>query len=837
MPLLQSNMDYLLDEDARFYLCYYIQSGEEFDVSKMTKGIAALIVYNLKHLNSDVRIPDSIVKAALCEKPKLGDPFYEVTWRVQSILSQYINISYLTTELRNQLKAKIGYKAISDAKFKADYLLKFTLKEQNEENSTLDLIEKQTDENSKAALTSNISLSNISSNGNSSARTDCPPPSTPVSKEDFDGTKCKFTFDFINSNCIIQDNGLVLPKPNPTSQFKDCLTFYLQKGYSLPFKLPQEFFNFITTGKGFAEYSNGKSDWSKLSNISRIMSRMSIWKPKVRPMSVQFENRSPSVSVELKDLLLSLVSLDLARLQSLIFFSTGTGKTGKKGQIMFTIVLDSNRNNCAISLGFLVIPQFKDKELLKKQINELLENDYSFEKKKVRYNDSRKDKNENSTKPKELNGNESKKPKRTNAIDRKPLTQKRIKLDVASSSNQSSSAQTTTTTTTTTTNTTTTLTTLAQTTPTDFQFTKNSKSAKDTEFTVPPQCSVEKDDNMQPQKEVKLDLAPSSNQSPSAHTTTTTTSTTALSAFTHLTTETASQFIKNPLIYHETVKLEFLYTKFEIIVNKIYPHNFESCFDRLEYLLKNDLVEYIALDCEMTGLYTLEDDERHSRDYNTLFINNTKQITDGAKTNSIFQFGLVIKARQGGWSIWSFNTAPHLFKESFIPSTFKFLFETPLSEKYPQASSEAKASMISTKLETISSASISHKQFSSLANLLITSSSPLIVFSGYADLLYLFKAVGRNVDELDHDAVQAQLPNRIYDLKSVCIWAAIRVVGKPSLFTYFRNYYSHLKENKYSLHDATFDAVLTAMLYEALKTKNPGELQTKNGLFNYEKNN
>ena len=596
------------------------------------------------------------------------------------------------------------------------------------------------------ALNPSVSLGQFEEPANS------PTSSSAVSipEEAFDASKCNFTLNFISSNCQIQDNGLVLPQQYPSGQFKRCLTFYLQEGYSLPFKLQKDFFNYVSSGKGFADYSNGKSEWNKLPNISKNSSRMSIWKPKVRPMSVQFENHPLSVSLEAKDLLLSLDSLDLARLQSLIFYSSRSERIGKKGKITVTVSLDSNRQTCAIHLGSLVIPQFTDKVLLKEQIVELLKNDNPFEEKRSRYNDSRKEKKEIVLKPKDLNGNESKISKQINANDKRPQPHKRTKTGI-----------------------------------------------------------------------------PSLNHSSSAHTTTSTTLRT-------LTQPTGYQFIKNPFIYHETSVMESMYTMFELLVNKINSNSFESFFNRLECLLQNDLVEYIALDCEMTGLYTVEDDKRHSLNTETVFMNNTKQIKDGAKVNSVFQLGLVIKIRHGGWSIWNFHTAPELTKESFTPSTFKFLLEKPLTEKHPEASSDAISNMISEKLKTIRSSSICHQQLASLADLLINSFTPFIVYSGFADLLHLFKTIGRSVDELDHDVIQGYLCNRIYDLKSVCLSAPIYVAGKPSLSTYFHSLYPHLPENKSSLHNAAFDALLTAMLYEALKNRHPLELDTRNGLFSFE---
>ena len=653
--------------------------------------------------------------------------------------------------------------------------------------------------------------------------------SSAVSKSEqvFDGSKCNFTLNFINSNCIIQDNGLVLPKQYPSAQFKNCLSFYLQEGYSLPFKLQQDFFNYISSGKGFAEYANGKSDWSRLPNISKSSSRMSIWKPMVRPMSVQFENQSLISSLEARDFLLGLDSLDLGRLQSLIVFSSRSEKIGKKGKVMVTVSFDGNRQTCAINLGSLIIPQFTDKVLLKKQIFELLKNDNPLKEKKSKFNDSRKEKNETVITTKNLQDNESKMPKRANADDGKPQPLKRTKADIASSSNQSTSVYETTRAN----NSKTALTTMTQNmSETDALFIKStnfkySKKAKDAKSTV-PKGTIEKGENIQPQREVELDIAFLSSHTSPAHTTIT-------AALTRTAPKNAPQFIKD---HYETSDLELMYSKFELITNRIYPTSFESCFSRLKHLLQNDLVEYIALDCEMTGLYTVADDERHSHNTGTVFKDNTKQIMDGAKVNSIFQLGLVIKIRQGGWSTWTFHTAPELTKESFTPSTFKFLFENPFMEKHPEASFDAIANMISEKLKTISSNSISHEQLASLADILINSYSPLVVYSGFADLLHHFKTIGRSVDELDHDVIQGYMLNRIYDLKSVCLSVPINVAVKPSLSTFFHAFYPHLPENKCSLHNAAYDALLTAMVYEALKIRHPLELDTMNGLFNFSSN-
>ena len=338
---------------------------------------------------------------------------------------------------------------------------------------------------------------------------------------------------------------------------------------------------------------------------------------------------------------------------------------------MVTVVLDGDRQTCAVKLGLLVVPQFADKTLLKKQIADLLKNENQFEE-KLTYVDSRKEKNSNLRNTKKLHDDEFKKPKRTNANDGKPQPQQIPKAEMASSNQLTSASETKTT------NSMTTLLTSTQTIPeTDPQIVKNPK----TKSKWKTKKTLERDEKIQPHKKPKLDIT--NHSSSAAHLTTATTlssTTTTLTTLPQATPKTAPQFIKD---HYETSDLELMYSKFELITNRIYSTSFESCFSRLKHLLQNDLVEYIALDCEMTGLYTVADDERHSLSTGTVFKDNTKQIMDGAKVNSIFQLGLVIKVRQGGWSTWTFHTAPELTKESFTPSTFKFLFENPIMEKHP----------------------------------------------------------------------------------------------------------------------------------------------------------
>ena len=807
MPLAQGNTDLCCDENDRFYLRDYMKSGEKFDEDRMAKAIAALIIFNLKNRESDILIPESIAEAVLCEKPTSEDQFYELSWLVQFYLSYHVNLSYLSSELRSLLKAKIGSRGVADATFKTDFSLKFrpakqvekieiskkkakridrqnTAKEakvvspkfapkhRNEESAEVKALLVDSDKSDEQKSESHQPFPNSIDNSSDSIsdtpeRPNAPSrrragkvatesstvpakflnsSSAPNTVEAFDSSKCKFTYEFISNNCKIQDNGLVLPKQFSSEQFRKCLTFYLQEGHSLPFKLPHDFFNYITTGRGFAGYSNGESDWNKLPNLSKNLDRMNAWKPKVKPMSVLFETQSPSFNVELRDFLWSLDSLVLARLQSLIFFSTRTGKIGKKGQIMMTIALEPSRSSCAIDSGILIIPQFEDKELLKKQVIELLENDNPLEEKKPKYNDNRKEKSREKSNP---------------AKDKKVKGEK-----------------------------------------------------KDERPRIQKKCDG-KDVLLQPQKKTKVDICTSSSSLDNVSTNTVTI---------------------RPFVFQKTTELESLYTKFDVTLSQILPNKFEAGFNQLKTMISSGLVEYIAIDCEMTGLYTVDDDELHKRDHSTLFKNNTKQLKDGAKVNSVFQLGLVIKTRKGEWSIWSFNTAPQLTKDSFTPSTFKFLFEDPLIGQNSNISSDELTTAISSKLKEISSSSISHEQLASLAALLMNGDHSLIVYSGYADLLYLFKAIGRNVDELDHQVIQTQLSNRIYDLKSVCLAASITgVVGRPSVSAYFTACYSNLKENKHSLHNASFDAVLTAMLYEALKIIRPVELQTAKGLFNFEK--
>ena len=456
------------------------------------------------------------------------------------------------------------------------------------------------------------------------------------------------------------------------------------------------------------------------------------------PISVHFENQSPSVSVKLRDLLLSLDSLYLARLQSLIFDSTrSTGKIEKRDQLLVTIALDCNRRSCVInSGGLLVIPQFKDKVLLKKQIIELLESDTQFEEKKLKYNNSDREKKLHLIK--EQNDTEVIAPKRAYREEELPQLQKKAKSKKASVPKPSSSLHSTTSTTVTTT-----LTTLTQTTTV----------AAEHESLCKVKPNLIRSISKQATKNVMK--------------------------------------VKKPL--YKSIRDIRVLSKFEDNRNCITPENYSEMFEALKELLSSGNVQYVALDCEMTSLYTLDDEEAHLKNPGSVRSNNTEKLINAAQSHDIFQLGLVIKTLNGEWSIWSINTKSDLSKDSLSPATLKFLF---------------KGANVDAKLTNIRNTSIDPKE---IISLLFEKKTTLVVFSGYVDLMHLLKRSGRPFALNHFDMEQTFGVQVLWDVKYIASQSSeLRFKSLEFLVTHLLNL--ELPEEK--LHDASFDALLTAMIYD-----------------------
>ena len=216
-------------------------------------------------------------------------------------------------------------------------------------------------------------------------------------------------------------------------------------------------------------------------------------------------------------------------------------------------------------------------------------------------------------------------------------------------------------------------------------------------------------------------------------------------------------------------------------------------FQALKELLSNGSVQYIALDCEMTSLYTLEDEIAHLQNPDSLRINNTEKLIKAAQLHDIFQLGLAIKTYNGEWSVWSINTKSDLSKDSFSPATLKYLF---------------KDANVDAKITNIRNTSVDPKE---IISLLLEKKSTLVVFSGYVDLMHLLKRSGKP-SALNHNEMEQAFGGQVlWDVKYIAMQSSeLSYKSLEFLVTHLFNL--ELPESK--LHDASFDALLTAMAYD-----------------------
>ena len=283
---------------------------------------------------------------------------------------------------------------------------------------------------------------------------------------------------------------------------------------------------------------------------------------------------------------------------------------------------------------------------------------------------------------------------------------------------------------------------------------------------------------------------------------------------------TSSEFV--PYKKRAAEHLPGLIKNFTKIRFEVTPDSYTAMLTRFSELLQSG-VEYVALDCEMTGLYTREDEAEHSKDLSLMRIDNTSKLIRAVGKNLMFQLGLTVKTLDGQYFIWSFFTAPNLTEESFTPKTFEFIFLKPHSNE----SFEADMSVIQNKINHIASQSVSVAPFLSRMFILRT---PIVLFSGYVDLMHILKASNCEY-RLTHEQVQEQLECNFYDVKLI----AKRLLKSPySLELLLQKLYPGLKLDKTLLHDASYDSLLTALAFENLRRVYGNEHMIERVLFNYE---
>ena len=237
-------------------------------------------------------------------------------------------------------------------------------------------------------------------------------------------------------------------------------------------------------------------------------------------------------------------------------------------------------------------------------------------------------------------------------------------------------------------------------------------------------------------------------------------------------------------------------------------------------LLKSG-VEYVALDCEMTGLYTVADEEVHRKDKSSVRVDNTEKLMKAVEQNLMFQLGLTVKTKEGKFSVWSFYTAPSLTVHSFTPDTFNFFFNKNKSL------TEVELGQIHATVTSIAMSSVSVDHF--LAPL-FSLKTPLVLFSGYVDLMHVRKAANQPYVG-KHEDFQKHLDNDFCDVKQI----TLEIMDRPlSLELLMKELYPGLEMSKKHLHDASFDSLLTALAFDKLKGKYGVDRMTKRLLFNFE---
>lgn len=122
-------------------------------------------------------------------------------------------------------------------------------------------------------------------------------------------------------------------------------------------------------------------------------------------------------------------------------------------------------------------------------------------------------------------------------------------------------------------------------------------------------------------------------------------------------------------------------------------------------------------------------------------------------------------------------------------------------------------------------------QLKALVNVIFDSNIPLVVYSGYIDLLHLFKAAEDRFDIYPNE-FKHLLDNPIYDTKEIGMSMSI-VSGNLSLDR-FVQVLCNVQPAMQKLHDASYDALLTAVLYEELVARDNFLVKVLEGqLFKY----
>ena len=582
-----------------------------------------------------------------------------------------------------------------------------------------------------------------------------PQPSDAQAEKEEKAKQFILTIKLLRKYSNIQPDGHVVPKYHVSPEFKEYVEEAMSHG-SLPFKLDKEFLSFVTKGKNREQYRN--TSWKHI----RDWKERVVWRPKLHtPVRVFLSGATMSKIAELKEYVFQLKKEQVARLQSLCYFSnlSSTNPDLKRAISRRTLkfIIAASIKSYQIENGMIKITAFPKSFLefsnaisiltesaktdiseglshttKKTKVNKVKEESQAEE--SIQANKGDDDKSE--IKHQEIATKDDLDQVEENVQKTSPLADSKI-IEKASS-NVSNQLRNTS---------------IQQNPPvTSDQLNQSSHWKVDSPVFVPKNSDK---------------------------------------------TEHISAILKN----------------FTQIRHFVTPSNYKEKLDEFRKFLRNG-VEYIALDCEMTGLYTKSDEAEHSKNRVLMLKNNTKKLMEAVDHNMMFQLGLTVKTVDKKFSVWSFYTAPSLTVESFTPETFKFLFSK---------SQDVEVS----KISNIAMNSVSVEHF--LLHI-FTQNIPLVLFSGYVDLMHVRKAA--NLFYFwKHEDFQKGMECDFYDVKQI----ALNILHKAqSLELLLQELYDRPDLDKEHLHDASFDSSLTALAFDRLKETYGADRMVKRVLFNYE---
>ena len=576
-----------------------------------------------------------------------------------------------------------------------------------------------------------------------------PVNSSQLLKEDVEKEEKKkpftLTIKSLRKSATIQPDGHVIPKDNISNEFKEYIEEEVGLGL-LPFKLDKGFLSYLAKGDNKEKFKNTNfktiRDWKE-----RV-----VWRPKLHtPIRVFVGGVTMDQIAQLKNYVLQLTTEQIARLQSLCYFSslalTNPDKSLKRPISRRTLrfIISSSLKSIRIENGMIMISAFpKSFQEFSNAIAILTESQAKDDSESVVITNSAR------------TAKRAKVPKDKDEIkvgtniseENEPLEKVALDVNVA--------------------------------TVTCLQATSELNA-------IEAVLTVENSDS----------------------------SSTPMKAF-------SASF--SPKKGAENGSLLNYLNDFPKIRHQVTLENYKDMFLKYCSLLQSG-VEYIALDCEMTGLYTKEDEAAHLRDQSLRWVDNEKQLIRAMDENMMFQLGLTIKARNGQLHIWSFFTAPDLSEKSFTPETFKFLF---LNSHNSHAASDVKMCAALNKISQIAKQSVPVAPF---LFPIFLHHIPIVLFSGYVDLMHVLKASGRKY-KLTHEEIERQLECPFIDIK---LNAKMIMKRSASLESLMQELYAGLNYDKQHLHDASYDSLLTALAFERLKAVHGPLLFINQVLFNYEK--